>query len=289
MASKQWCFTINNPKEEDVIEPVLCHYLIVGKEVGSEGTPHHQGYAWFNKPQSLRQLKAINGRAHWEKAKGTPYQNKVYCSKDGEYQEWGTIPVAPGPSHKKKPTDETYAEVLNQETFAEAVQIIKQKRPRDWVMHGETIERNLRRHKTQAITAKHTNFLQQPLSLTKNYLLCGPSNTGKTQYALSHFKNPLFCSHIDKLKEISPDNDGIIFDDMSFKHWPAEAVIHLLDTDVERQINVRYGTVTIPANIIKIFTHNTENPFYLETIPIEQQEAIERRFERRIIHNKLYS
>lgn len=120
---------------------------------------------------------------------------------------------------------------------------------------------------------------EQPLN--KSTLFYGSSGLGKTHYALAHFKKPLFISHIDGLKQLSPDNDGIVFDDMSFRHWPVEAVIHLLDSDLARDLNVRYGTVHVPAGVKKIFTHNTSNPFYNdEMIDPEQKEAIERRLSR---------
>lgn len=176
--------------------------------------------------------------------------------------------------------NEDYTDVLGQPTVGEAIQVVKLKRPRDYCLHGEAIERNLKRHRSKASSALYdiTLFNRGPIPLDKSVLLYGPSNTGKTQFALAHFNNPLFCTHIDKLKELSPDHDGIVFDDMSFKHWPPEAIIHLLDKECDRQINVRYGTVDIPANTIKIFTHNTSNPFYNDEINEEQKEAIKRRY-----------
>lgn len=111
---------------------------------------------------------------------------------------------------------------------------------------------------------------------------------GKTHYALAHFKNPLVVSHIDKLKQLSPDHDGIVFDDMCFTHWPPSSIIHLVDTELERDINIRYGTVNIPAGTRKIFTYNSDNPFYKEDISDEQKIAIERRIHRVHVLNVLY-
>lgn len=288
---KCWCFTLNRPTSQETLDPDFVDYAIVGDEVGEGGTRHFQGYARFKKVYRLNQVKAILPRAHWEIAKGTPWQNFVYCSKDGQFMEIGTRPTEPANAHKKKKKDTTYDEVRDSETVAEGLKIVRTKRPRDYFLHGETIERNLKRQKKTPYKGKFglNDFNTTPMVLDKPCLLWGPSNVGKTQFACAHFTNPLVVSHIDRLKELSPDNDAIIFDDMSFKHWPVEAVIHLLDTELERQINVRYGTITIPANTTKVFTHNTRNPFYKdEEIGEEQKEAIERRLQRRQVINKLY-
>lgn len=92
--AKRWCFTLNNPKEEDTIDSDLCDYMIVGDEVGDSGTRHFQGYVCFKKQCRLSALKKLLPLAHWEIAKGSPQQNKDYCSKDGLFQEFGLLPAA---------------------------------------------------------------------------------------------------------------------------------------------------------------------------------------------------
>lgn len=95
MASKRWCFTLNNYDEAELVS--LCEslqkearYAIVGKEKGDSGTPHLQGYASFRKAYRLTGFKKLVGiRVHAEPAKGTEEDNYRYCSKDGDYQEFG--------------------------------------------------------------------------------------------------------------------------------------------------------------------------------------------------------
>ena len=44
--AKNWVFTINNYKEDEKVpHKDVVDYMVVGKEVGAEGTPHLQGYA----------------------------------------------------------------------------------------------------------------------------------------------------------------------------------------------------------------------------------------------------
>lgn len=49
---------------------------------------------------------------------------------------------------------------------------------------------------------------------------------------------------------------GIIFDDMTFTHWPLDAQKHLTDMDFDSEINVKYSTVIIPRGTHKIITSN---------------------------------
>lgn len=285
------CFTYTNYTgkilefSEDEIK-----YWIEGQETCPKtGKPHGQGYVWFKKAIRLTGLhKRFGSDVWWILSSGSPWTNYKYCSKDGDFKELGTRPKEP----KKLKAQEQipFLEALNAGSVQEGLRVIKEKRPRDFAIHGEAIERNLKRHKSESYVRKYdpSSFLISLQNTNKNLLLYGPSNTGKTHYALAHFENPLLCSHIDDLKRLSPDNDGLVFDDMSFTHWPKEAVIHLLDRDFTRSINVRYGTVEIPADLPKIFTHNSDNPFYSDDITEEQRVAIERRFTRVHVHNKLY-
>lgn len=42
--AKHWCFTINNyTVEETTPNPIQFTYLVIGKEVGENNTPHLQG------------------------------------------------------------------------------------------------------------------------------------------------------------------------------------------------------------------------------------------------------
>lgn len=98
MAAKNWCFTLNNYTEEDYVRLLAypdCTYIIIGKEVGENGTPHLQGYIRLPAKRRLAFLKALHHGAHWEIARGTPTQNRTYCSKEGAFEERGTVPRAP--------------------------------------------------------------------------------------------------------------------------------------------------------------------------------------------------
>lgn len=70
-----------------------CVYIVVGRELGEEHTPHLQGYIHFKDAISFRQCKRLLGdRAHIEKSQGTAAENRTYCTKDGDYFECGIMP-----------------------------------------------------------------------------------------------------------------------------------------------------------------------------------------------------
>jgi len=80
--SRNWCFTINNPDESDFDFPSNLKMLIANRELGANGTPHHQGYAEFNTSVALSHLRNWNGRGHYEIRKGNQSQAILYCLKD---------------------------------------------------------------------------------------------------------------------------------------------------------------------------------------------------------------
>ena len=92
--SRAWCFTVNNPVDIEYDDSAGSRYLIVGDEVGEEGTPHHQGYIYFDRVKSFAQMKELlPDGAHIERAQGSPQQNKDYCSKENVLVEIGELPV----------------------------------------------------------------------------------------------------------------------------------------------------------------------------------------------------
>lgn len=104
---RNWCFTLNNPTEEECVQLrdllVRGRYAIVGNEVGENGTPHLQGYTVFLHARGLSSVKAISERAHWEPAKGNSLQNYEYCSKEGNiFLEHGDRPCTPKEKGQKE-------------------------------------------------------------------------------------------------------------------------------------------------------------------------------------------
>jgi len=95
---RSFVFTLNNYSEDEVaslksIDNVK--WLIFGKEVGRDGTPHLQGACVLGKQLAFSSVKKMPGlsRAHIEPMHGKPVDSLVYCSKeDKDPYQYGTLP-----------------------------------------------------------------------------------------------------------------------------------------------------------------------------------------------------
>jgi len=79
------CFTLNNYTEQEylALQNLPVKWLIIGKELGENGTPHLQGAFVIGKQVAFSTVKTWPGlsRAHLEPMRGTPQDSLAYCSK----------------------------------------------------------------------------------------------------------------------------------------------------------------------------------------------------------------
>lgn len=88
-------------------------------------------------------------------------------------------------------------------------------------------------------------------------ILWGPTNVGKTTLACSLLPQSLLTRHLDTLATYSSTRyNGVIMDDMAFKHLHREAQIALVDTYFTTQIHVRYKVAVLPKGTRRIVTTN---------------------------------
>ena len=86
--AKRWCFTLNNYTDEDInrvreaFNHENCVFVVVGIEIGENGTPHLQGFVHLRNRKTFRSLKLILPSAHIELARGTDVENQLYCKKE---------------------------------------------------------------------------------------------------------------------------------------------------------------------------------------------------------------
>ena len=65
-------------------------YVIIGKEVGENGTHHLQGYGEFASQVRFHRIKKeVNNQMHFERRYGPQKSAIDYCKKDGQFEEKG--------------------------------------------------------------------------------------------------------------------------------------------------------------------------------------------------------
>nr|QJI53675.1 MAG: replication-associated protein [Cressdnaviricota sp.] len=249
------------------VKPAIEHFVCQLEEAPKTGRIHWQCAVEFKTSVTFEQVQKCTAwvgvtSPHIERRKGTALQAAEYCRKDESCVdrdcrfEYG-VPAAERPNR-----EQVYREAIQAPNLSEAIELIKHGAPRDFVLHYEGILRSLREIHQTATTNPCWNWEFNIPKVHKTILerysvfLYGPSNTGKTSFALSHFQNPCLVRHIDDAKKISAETDGLVFDDMSFKHWPRTSCIHILDLEHDAPLPTRYATTTIRAGLPRFFTSN---------------------------------
>ena len=92
--SRGWSITINNYEQSDydALTADKFDYLIIGKEIGEQGTPHLQCFMYKETKIGFNGLKKRHPKAHLEPTNGTIDDNIKYCSKENNFIEYGQRP-----------------------------------------------------------------------------------------------------------------------------------------------------------------------------------------------------
>jgi len=95
--ARSYSVTINNWTQEEydlLADDKTAKYTLIGQE-GKDATPHLQCFIQYKSPKRFTTLKERYPRAHIEVAKGNHQANFKYCTKEGNWQEYGTRPLTP--------------------------------------------------------------------------------------------------------------------------------------------------------------------------------------------------
>jgi len=218
---RAWCFTLNNYTllDEEHIKTTIkpfCRYLLYGREVGADGTPHLQGYVYFHNARQRRAVSRMLPRAHLEPSNGSPTQNYKYCTKDGDFFEYGDIPMESNLARQKggEANKARYAAAIK---HAEAGNLdkIREDDPKLYILHGPRLE---------------SLFAPNPVPLDGDLLhewWVGPSGSGKSRLLWELYPNH-FAKALNKwwdryrhedvvaIEEWAPKNDCTA---SSLKKW----------------------------------------------------------------------
>lgn len=196
-SARNVCFTLNNYDEEDVERMEKWEnpsYLIFGKEVGKNGTPHLQGYAEFKNSVKFVTLKNFMPAIHWESRRGTAKQAADYCKKDGLFFEKGEI----SKQGERNDLEEIKEKIDNGASSLE----IAEEHFGQWCRNYKAFEiyRNLKK-------------AQEPKILPKVIWLWGTTGTGKTRAATEWKNNDYYIKDESLWQNGYNFQEKIIFDD----------------------------------------------------------------------------
>lgn len=195
--AREWCFTINNWTDKDYEGVVAlkdeARYLIFGKEIGEKGTPHIQGYVYFENAKSLKRMKKYLPRANLSERyeDSSPQNCSNYCKKgeqtkeewnqfkekgvnwgkNADFEEYGQIKQ----QGKRVDLDEVKNDILN----GKDIDDICIEEPIIYHQYGRTLE------KIQDIVLRR----QTRTELTRGIWVYGASGNGKSELAYKNYSH----------------------------------------------------------------------------------------------------
>lgn len=279
--ARAFCFTINNPTDSDwdALEecqtqiPQTIKYVVYQLEQGTNHTPHVQGYIYFVHPRAS--ISRMFPRAHIEKARGTPEQNKAYCTKeesrhpldeDQEPEDHGPWEFGDLPKQGAR-TD-----------IAEYLDAVKDGKS-DYVLFNEYPEQFAKYYKA----TDRIRSTAMPVKKVPPHVVClyGKTGSGKSSLVWDSFDE-------DQIYSVPSQSSGtqffdgyfnqpiVLFDDYYGQIRPGE-LLKLLDRYPYR-VQTKGSTVQWTPRMI-IFTSNVHpKKWYRSNVPKEVRKAIKRRF-----------
>ena len=220
--SRSFSFTINNYKSVPTVLHPKMKYLCFGKEVGKENaTPHLQGYVVFkNQHWKPHQYFLQHGHGHFEITRGTAQQNIDYCSKDGDFTEFGTRPMDPKKGGRRGGEMEI-------ERWDEAWKAAKEGRIED-------IPADIRLRHYGTILKVASRYQQPPeeLDALDNLWIVGEHGTGKSTWVHRTYPGAYkkgFTKWWDGYREDEADHKTVLLDDLHPKFTEKEMLKNWAD------------------------------------------------------------
>lgn len=198
---RHFIFTMNNYQSTDLVDSLVCRYIIYGKEVGERGTPHLQGFVSFKDACTKSAVIRKMPGCHIEVAR-TVNEAIEYCQKEGDFTERGERPQDPaeqGAAEQERwRAIRLAAEEGREEDIPEMIRF----------KHARLIEF----HRDRAAKRRHLDDTEE-----KHLWYYGPSGTGKsrkarTDHPAAYLKNcnKWWCGY--------EDEDTVLIEDFDKKH-----------------------------------------------------------------------
>lgn len=274
--ARNWCFTLNNYSPNDVQvfvsigeEGIGIKYFVFGEEVGEGGTPHLQCFVSFDQRRSLAYCRNLfSERAHYEIARGSPAQNRTYCTKDNRFKEFGELPVGRGGR-----TD------LN-----DCLSDIRKGSSRRFLAE-----------KHVSVFARYPRFIAEALLIygkrrdwkPEVFVYWGETGTGKTRKAFEEAGSSAFFHPGGPWFDGYDCEDHVIFDDFGGSEFKLTYFLKLLDRYPMR-VPIKGGFMAWVPKKIWITSNYSPKEWYANAKD-EHVKALFRRFDRVVRYRRMAS
>nr|QKI36109.1 AC1 [Pedilanthus leaf curl virus] len=286
--------------------PTNKKFIKICRELHEDGTPHLHVLIQFEgkfKCQNMRffDLVSPSRSAHFHpNIQGAKSSSDVksYIEKDGDTLEWGEFQIDGRSARGGQQTaNDAYAAALNAGSKSEALRVIKELAPKDFVLQFHNLNANLDRIFTPPVEVyvspfSSSSFDQVPEELEvwaaenvmdaaarplrpKSIVIEGDSRTGKTMWARSLGPHNYLCGHLDLSPKVYSNEAWYnVIDDVDphyLKHFK-----EFMGAQRDWQSNTKYGKpVQIKGGIPTIFLCNPgPNSSYKEFLDEEKNSAL---------------
>ena len=195
----QWCYTLNNFSDDDVLRLRALHtedknkviYHAFQAEVGERGTPHLQGYIAFSATK-MRSTVAnlVSKRAHLERTLGTPAEASNYCTDEDKrdpnkmdvlHTAWD-LSAVPDQSLKAIPTSGTRSDLVSLKRRLDADETVWE------IANDDAFFGNVAKHWKFALQYKASRIEPRDTK-TDVFVFYGAPGTGKSRAAFNFDKS----------------------------------------------------------------------------------------------------
>lgn len=279
MQSRNWCFTLNNPLDEEYPEKwnnEAIKLIVYQVEMGENGTIHLQGYLELVGSRKISYLKGLNGRAHWEARIGTKQQALKYVTKEDTrllspkgwikgLEEWITcdngdlnyfwkeLHLLEEMNGKKQERSSTNDKLLKiQSALAEgsaSIENIADEEFELWCRYYRAFEK---------YTCLKTKPRNHPVEV---HIIYGPTGTGKSKWAMEQFPGA-YWKQRSKWWDGYFKHDTVVIDE--FYGWlPFDLLLRILDR-YPLLVETKGGQMQFIAKTIVITSNKLPNQWYTD-------------------------